>query len=442
MAISDGGRHEAFWRRMPLPLLDADGVLAMLARRSMFIAGVTLFCAAVSLVYVLLAAPKYVASGRLFVTTDVPLKALASRRVFDKIIAREKLESDPIFGAKPKGLLTGLLVHAGLIPEDLRELVLHRLERAVSVTRGEGASIVTVSVATADRDTSARMANALMHTLVEEASVSWTESAVRPVLPSYPSLEAAQTRLRNAERNYEAYRQSSGTADTTGLSQIDKQIGELTAQATAAEAKANQLRASLTQIQRARDNGDFDEIPGSLRSKAFQLAKSRYAAVRRIEAERSETLGPRHPDLKSAKEDAADALRLLDQAAGDMARSVTVELERARLSATQSKKRLDDARKELANARTVSVRVKELEQAVQESRTAYQAALLQSHLRVEPPRSDSEPVRILSLAMPPAERSGASPVRVLLVSILFGLGLAVSLAWLRELMEQRTHASS
>jgi len=442
MAISDGGRHEAFWRRMPLPVLDADGVLAMLARRAMFIAGVTLFCAAVSLVYVLLAAPKYVASGRLSVTTDVPVKAIASRGVFDKVIAREKLESDPIFGAKPKGLLTGLLVHAGLIPEDSRVLALHRLERAVTVTRGEGTSIVTVSVATADRDTSACMVNALMDTLVDEASASWTESALPPVLPSNPSLEAAQTRLRDAERNYEAYRQSSGTADTTGPSQIDKQISELTVQAAAAEARANQLRASLTQIQRARDNGDVDAIPGALRSRAFQSLKGRYAAARRIEAELSETLGPRHPDLKSAREDAADARRSLDQAAGDMVKSTIVELERARFSATQFRKRLDDARKEFANADTASARVKELERAVEESRAAYQAALSQSRVREEPPRSDGGAVRILSRAMPPAERSGASPARVLMVSILFGLGLAISLAWLRELMAQRAHASS
>jgi len=44
--------------------------------------------------------------------------------------------------------------------------------------------------------------------------------------------------------------------------------------------------------------------------------------------------------------------------------------------------------------------------------------------------------------MPLAERSGASPARVLIVNILFGLGLAISLAWLRELMEQGAHASS
>lgn len=442
MAIADGGRREAHWRRMQLTVLDADGVLAMLARRAMSIAGVTLFCAAFSLVYVLLAPPKYVASGRLSVIADDPVGAITSHRVFDKVIAREKLESDPIFGAKPKGLLAGLLIRAGLVPEDSRALALRRLERAVTVTRGEEPSVVAVNVATADRDMSARVANALMDTVVEDDSASQAKSALRSVSPGDPSLEAAQTRLRDAERDYETYRQNSRTADAADPSHLDKRINELTAQVAAAEAKANDFRAALTQIQRARENGDFDAIPSSLRSRAFLSLRSRYAAARRVEAELSETLGPRHPDLKAAREDTADARRLLAQAAGDMARSAAIDLERARFSATQLKKRLDDATKEFSNAGTASARGRELERAVEESRAAYRAALLQSRVREEPPRADGGAVRIVSRAMPPAERSGASPIRVLLVSILFGLGLAISLAWLRELMDQRAHASS
>ncbi len=109
MAISDGDRHEAYLRRAQPPVLDVEGMLVVLRRRAVFIAAVTLACAALSLVYVLLAAPKYAASGRVSlggavaVTNEAAnasvienqIKAITSRDVLSKVIARERLETDP-----------------------------------------------------------------------------------------------------------------------------------------------------------------------------------------------------------------------------------------------------------------------------------------------------------------------------------------------------------
>jgi uncharacterized protein involved in exopolysaccharide biosynthesis len=50
--------------------------------------------------------------------------------------------------------------------------------------------------------------------------------------------------------------------------------------------------------------------------------------------------------------------------------------------------------------------------------------------------------RILSRATAPLEPSGAFPFGVLLTSLLLGLGLGVSLAWLLELMDEEKAASS
>lgn len=452
MAISDGDRHEAYLRRVQPPAIDMEDILAMLRRRAAFIAGVTLACAAMSLAYVLLAAPKYVASGRLqldppssriagadaasrgTVEADNRADVITSRSVFDKVIAREKLETDPLFGAKSRGILPALLVGVGLVPTaDPHATVLRQLQRAVSVTRNPSSFAVDVNVTTPDREMSARVANAVMDSYVEDAPRVQPEAAPRTGAPTDTSLETIQTRLRDAEQNYQKYRQDNGISGTTGQPVIEQQISELSDQVAAVEGKVITLRATLTKVQRARDDRDLTAVPEALRTREFEALKNRYITASRNEADLSERPGSR----RAAEQQTAEAIRMLDQAISDMVRSTTAELERARVAVTPLKARLDASKKDLARSNETSTRLKELERDVEANRAAYQASLSKPRDLGEQQQSESLSPRILSRATPPAERSSASPIRVLLISILLGLGLAVSLAWLLELLGER-----
>jgi uncharacterized protein involved in exopolysaccharide biosynthesis len=128
---------------------------------------------------------------------------------------------------------------------------------------------------------------------------------------------------------------------------------------------------------------------------------------------------------------------MLDQAISDMVRSTTAELGRARSAVTLLKAQLEASKRDLARSNETSSRLKELERDVEASRAAYQAFLSKPRDLGEQQQLDGLIPRILSRATLPAERSGASPIRVLLISILLGLGLAISLAWLLELLGER-----
>jgi len=461
MAISDGDRHEAYLRRVQPPALDVEDSLAMLRRRAVFIAGVTLACAAMSLAYVLLAAPKYVASGRILLspsgsqvaetnaashgTADTnaievenQIKTMTSLSVLNKVIAREKLELDPLFGAKSKGILPALLIGIGVVPAaDPHAIALRQLERAVSATRNPGSFAVDIAVATPDRETSARVASAVMDTYVEDAARVLPEAMPGIAAPTDASLETLRARLGDAEQSYQKYRQDNGISGTNGQPVIEKQVGELTSQIAASEARVSDLRSMLTRVQRAEDDRDFNAVSRALLSRAVETLKNRYIAARRIEADLAETFGPRHPDLRLARRELAEAKRLLDQAISDMVQSSTAELERTRATVTRLKARLEASKKDLIKSSEASARLKELERDVETSRAAYQEFQLQSRDLGEQQRVGRSNPRILNRATPPLERGGASPVRVLLISILLGLGLAVSLAWLLELLGER-----
>lgn len=457
MAISDGDRHEAYLSRVQSPLFDRGEILAMLRRRATFIASVTLLCAGMSLTYILLATPKYIASGRILL--DPPLSQMAgadagshgdaairvtqnqidvmtSRGVLDKVVTREKLETDPLFGARSKGVLTAILAGIGLVPaSDPNAMALRQLNRALSVTRSLDSSVVNVDVVTSDGETSARVANAVMESYVEEEARMRAEPARGTDTPADARKEMLQARVRETEQRYEAYRKESEAAVASGGPAGDNQASDLSGEIADAEAKVSGLRSALAEVQRASDERDFRAIPESLRNETLNSLKDRYLAASRAEADLLKTVGPRHADVRLARQQMAEITRMLDRAIKDVIQSTAAELERARFGVTRLKTL--EASKDLQNPNEISARLKELEREVETSRAAYQAFLTQSPDLGEQRRLSGSHARILSRATAPLERSGVSPIRILLINVLLGLGFAVSLAWLLELIGQR-----
>ena len=461
MAISDNDRRDAYLSRIQVPALDVEGIAAVLRRRAAFIAAVTAVCAALSLVWILLSAPKYVASGQMLLDLpmaqatgdagkparpetavagiDNQISALTSRSVLDKVIARERLDTDPLFGGKSKGILFTLLAGVGLVPAtEPNTVALRQLNRAISIARNPDSNTVNVNVVTPDSETSARVANAVMDSYVEERGRAGAEPAPGAIAPLGARLETLQTRLREAEQRYEKYRSDSRAIVAAGQPGAEKQVSEISDQVAAAEAKAGGLRSTLNQIQRARRTVDSGGMPDAIRGGTIGTFRSRYAAARQLEIDLSETLGPRHPDRVIARMRAAEAKRLLEQSIQDVTQSVAAELERSRGVVTQLKSRLEASKKNLIKTNEATARLKELEREVEASRAAYQAILTRSQQQ----RPDNASAQILSRATVPLESGRTFPVGVLLISVLLGLGLGVSLAWLLELVDEQKRTAA
>jgi uncharacterized protein involved in exopolysaccharide biosynthesis len=458
MAISESDRHDAYLPRIQAPAMDVDGIASMLRRRAAFIAAVTLACTGICLAWILLSAPKYVASGRILLdlpgaqvgsgasagsadagTTGVEnqIYVLTSRSVYDRVIKREKLEADPLFGGKSRGILSTLLAGVGLgRAADPHAMALRQLDRAVGIVRNPGSHTVYVNVVTPDRDTSARIANAVMDSYVEEQAFAGSQAPPGTAAPLGARLETLQARLRDAEQRYEAFRSENRTIVARGPTDAEKQVSELSAQVNAAETKLNGLRSTLGQLQRARKTLDAGGIPNVGRGGEIGALGNRYASAKQLELDLSETLGPRHPDLIIARMRAAEAKRPLEQSIRDAVQSTTAELEQARSAAAQLKERLEASKQDQMKSTEVLARLRELERDVEASRVAYQAVLARSRDLSGQQQPDRSNARILSRATAPLEPSGAFPFGVLFTSLLLGLGLGVSLAWLLELMDE------
>ena len=448
MAISEGDRHEAYVPRIRPPVLDMESFSVVLRRRASFIAAVTLACFGICLTWILLSPPKYIASGRILldlpesksaaagvepnaVAVESQIHVMTSRGVYDRVINEEKLESDPLFGGRPRGILFSLVSSVGLgrIP-DSHAFALRQLGQSVHIMRNPGSSAVDVNVLTADRETSARIANAIMDGYVAEQANLRTRTASRATEPSGPRLETLQSRLRSAEQRYDAFR----AQNLKPNGPAEKQVADLSAQVSAAEAKTSALRSSLSQLQRARKSLDGGRILEMARGGGLGAAGYRYADARQLEIDLSDTLGPRHPDMIFARQRAIEMKRVLDQSIENRIQSATADLEQARSSVAQLKGRLDASRKEMAVSSETATRLKDLANDVEASRAAYQAVLARSRETGGQQDVNVSNARIISRATAPLEPSGSFPAGILLTSLLLGLGLGVSLALLLELM--------
>lgn len=461
MAISDNDRHEAYLRRKRASAFDVRTLITLPRDRLPFIGIVTLVCTMAGLAYISLTAPKYMSSGQILIgssgsqatasdvasgssgnskiiETENRIDGIISRSVLDRVIARENLETDAAFGAKPRGMIATLLVGLGLAKAaDPNTTALRQLERVLSVTGSPDFAVATVNAVTGNRDTSERLVNAVMDSYLEEENLTRTDAAKRPAAASDPQLETLRSRLRDAEQRYERYR-SESRSDLANRPASEKPAVGLAAEIEAAEGRVTELHATLEQINRAKnDILELNVLPESLRGGKIEVLKNRYAVAKQTEVSLAATLGPRHPDLITAAMQTAEAKRLLEQAIRNMIQSTKAELESARSNVTSLRARLETSGKDTGRSNNTSVRLQELEHDVELSRAAYLAVANRSREQGDMQQSGSSGARIVSRATRPLEQAGTPAILILLASLLSGLGLGTVLLWLGDRLEDK-----
>src|SRR5690606_38215739 len=118
-------------------------------------------------------------------------------------------ENDPLFGRRPRGLLSELLAGIGVIaPVDPQALAMRQLSRSVAVSRSAGSYVLTVHVTTENPATSMHIANAILDVYMQEQMRAQVETAGRAVSALDARLDELKLRVRDAEERYEGYRRN------------------------------------------------------------------------------------------------------------------------------------------------------------------------------------------------------------------------------------------
>jgi uncharacterized protein involved in exopolysaccharide biosynthesis len=367
-------------------------------------------------------------------------RILTSDRVLLRVIDSEKLAADPEFGASSTSLLARLQSALGLGPErksgNVELTALRQLQRSVTAKRGERTYVVDLMVDTADRDKSARIANAIAQAYLDEQTAARAEAARRATDSLSSRLGELRERVRNAEEQVERYKREHNIVGPTGRLVDEQQLSELNNQLTIAKARTADAKARYEQSLRVQRAGtDAGATSEAVQSNTIGRLREQYATIARQEANLAAELGPRHPWVIDARAQLRNAQQGITEELGRVAEANRNDYERALANETSLANSLDVLKRKAMDTSLAFVKLRELERESEAGRMVYEQFLSRSREMREQERLDTTNVRILSDAQPPLDRSWP-PRRLLMLlgGLLAGMLGGVGLAYVLELM--------
>jgi uncharacterized protein involved in exopolysaccharide biosynthesis len=362
-------------------------------------------------------------------TIDSQTQIITSRRVMETVASNLKLTTDPEF----------LGQSSGDAATDLNR-VISALQKQVLVSRQEGTFIFQVKVTTRDADKSAAIANSLVAAYLKDSRVNAQDSFGSVNTSLVNQLTELRKAVIAAEAEVRAFTSKNDLFSVGGDQISNKRLQSLDDLLVTAQQKIIEAKAQLDIV----SNLDINDVlvGDAAASRTLGDLRTQYAGLSANVSSLTERLGPRHPQLQSAKASLAD-----------IERQIRLELERmvvaARSAYQSAQKEEADLLKELnvqkasqATNSTALIELSELERKAKAARDVYETVLKRSEETAAEMSLYSSNVRIVAEAFPPQVADGPGRKALLIAGVfgggLFGVSLGIVLAAAYALYRQMT----
>jgi succinoglycan biosynthesis transport protein ExoP len=444
---------------------DSAKYWAAIRDRKTVIVATTLLSLLAAAVFILVAPAKYTATAQILIDpsdlkgvenslmasnqmsdlavlqVESQVRVLTSDNVLRRVIAAEKLDSDPKFARNQTSLLRDLMA-AVLTPFGIAHATanfdpalaaLYELQQHIRVKRAERTYVVDVSVTTDDGDKSARIANAVTAAYLAEQTSARSEAARRVSDSLAARLSELKNRVRMAEERVEDFKARNNIVGASGQLVNEQQLSELNNQLSLARARTAEAKSRFEQVAALQRSGtDIGAFTEAVQSQTMTALRSQYADVMRREAEQTTTLGPRHPAVIEIRAQAQRLRRVIAEEINRIFEAARSDYERARSSEEGLARSLEMLKRNTLATNEARVALRELERDVQASRAVYESFLMRARETGEQERLDTKNVRIISRAEAPLRRS--SPPSFALIgfaALVLGVSAGTGLALVR-----------
>jgi len=352
-------------------------------------------------------------------TIDSQTQIITSRTVLEAVATNLKLTTDPEFLGRPSDN-----------PASDMNRVISTLQKQILVSRQAGTFIFQVKVTTKEADKSAAIANSLVAAYLKDSRVAAEDSFGSVNTSLVNQLTALRKAVIAAEAEVRAFTSQNDLFAVGGDQIANKRLQSLDDLLVAAQQKIIEAKAQLDTVSRLNIN---DVLVGdAAASRTLGDLRNQYASLSANVSSLTERLGPRHPQLQSAKASLAD-----------IERQIRLELERmvvaARSAYQSAQKEEADLLKELnvqkasqATSSTALIELSELERKAKAARDVYEAVLKRSEETAAEMSLYSSNVRVVAEAFPAQAPDGPGRKVLLIAGAfgggLFGLGLGIVLA--------------
>ena len=391
---------------------------------------------------------------------DTEVLVLSSKSLLTRVAEKQKLIEDPEFNPSLLPPKTGVMESlkgvvrtltgapppadpfAGMTEEEKNAALLNSavesLQDKVSVKRVGTTYLITVDVTSESPETAARLADEV----AEQYRVQQLEEKYEATRKATEWLSERVSGLREEveekERRVESYRAESGLLAAQGATLTEQQIAYLTTQKATLQVELDRARARADSMRRQMASGaGADGISEVLGSQVISDLKAQRAIINRRVAELETKLGPQHPELISARNEAADIDRQINAEVSRIAGNIENELKVAQSQISSIQGEIGRSTYQLQGNNQALVRLRELERDAETSRVLLEEFLARSKQTREQDALITADANILSRASVPDSPDSPKKLLNLIIGCILGAIVGGGLALLAEMFDMK-----
>ncbi len=316
------------------------------------------------------------------------------------------------------------------------------LASKVDVKRVGTTYLITVTVASESPETAARLADEIAQQYRVQQLEEKYEATRKATEWLSERVSGLREEVEEKERRVESYRAESGLLAAQGATLTEQQIAYLTTQKATLQVEVDRARARADSMRRQMASGaGADGISEVLGSQVISDLKNQRAIINRRVAELETKLGPQHPELISARNEAADIDRQINAEVGRIAGNIENELKVAQSQLGSIQGEINRSTNQLQGNNQALVRLRELERDAETSRVLLEEFLSRSKQTREQDALISADANILSSATVPDSPDSPKKLLNLIIACILGGIIGGGLALFAEMFDMKISSS-
>jgi succinoglycan biosynthesis transport protein ExoP len=381
---------------------------------------------------------------------------LQSHELARRLVRKLGLVKEP--ASKPEAALSAAPWYAKLLPEgtisraavmpptveERERSAAAAIQGALTVKPVRNSQLLEISFESNDPKMAALIPNALADLYITADMEARVKARERATVFLAEQSKELRKKVIASEKALQDFRDREKILDVKGVSLAgaSRQLEDLTTSLVQARRQRADAEAALNQVAAAQSGGgSIESLPAVLRHPLIQRAKEREAdAVRAVE-NASKRYGTEHPRMIAAQSDLRGAQANLRRELDTVVVSLGKELEVARENEAAIARALRLAKADIQGFNRKEFQLNSLEREVAANRQLYELFIQRSKETNVSDELQNPVARVIDPATVPTGASGPNKQRIVLVSVLAALLIAMALAVFLERLDNRVKTS-
>ncbi len=364
-----------------------------------------------------------------------------SKNVASKVINRLKLKDHPDF--KNGG---GLLSLVGLGSDEknvspkesdedyVDQSLIKKFQKNMTFVRQPSSEIANLSYVAKDPQLSADIANAITEAFIDVGLETQLDEIKQSRRWLQNNLQSLREKLAKSEQKLRDFKNKEGLVDSKSFAaQTTGKLGNLTAELVKAKAKRAQTEVLYNQVRAAEKHGrGYGSLAAVLNNTLIQALKQEQSKLQRKVSELSGRYLDKHPKMVAAKADLREATTRVNLEIAKVVDGIKRDYEAAAAQEKEISRFINEQKNEMRAFSGKSSTLVQLEREVQTNKELYDTFLKRLKETDVSGFNSKTRVHIIDRAMAPEKPFKPRKPQLLSVALLLGLFAGISLAFLRE----------